>query len=316
MTADPPPDNGLFEEALDIVIRLQNAPANPVTLDLIRHWRARSPQHDAAWREAAELHGMAGRVLSDQTASGTGGGGPSRRAVLGGVAGLALTAGAVLHGPGAWLRLRSDHMTATAEVTRLRLADGTDVTLGPASAIRLGADGSRVDLLEGAACFDLPRADGRPFEAAVGDLAVRCTDASFNLSRESGILSVGIERGSLAATPPRAGPAGPERLQAGDWLRVDEASGRIERGRLLPGQFAAWRSGQLLADDETVAAVVAQIGRWHPGRIVMVGSSLGAQRISGVFDLRSPLLALAAVVHPFDARVRSLSPWLTVVSTL
>jgi transmembrane sensor len=307
MTADTTPEDVLFEEALDIVIRLQNAPANPVTLDLIRHWRARSPAHDAAWREAAELHGMAGQVLNDQSSSLNGEGGASRRAILGGMAGLVVATGAALHGPGAWLRLTADRMTAAAEVTRFQMPDGTSVTLGPASAIRLAAGGGRLDLLDGAVCCDRAGAPGRPFEAAVGDLVVRGGNAMFSLSRESGIVSVGAERGALAA--------GAERLAAGDWLRLDERSGRVERGRLLPGQFAAWRSGQLLAEDETVAAVVAQIRRWHTGRIILVGSELGQRRISGVFDLRSPLAALEAVVHPFDGRVRHVSAWLTVVST-
>lgn len=315
MTADTTPEDVLFEEALDIVIRLQNAPANPVTLDLIRHWRARSPAHDAAWREAAELHGMAGQVLTDQSSSLTGEGRASRRAILGGMAGLVVATGAALHGPGAWLRLTADRMTAAAEVTRFQMPDGTSVTLGPASAIRLAAGGGRLDLLDGAVCCDRAGAPGRPFEAAVGDVVVSGGEATFSLSRESGIVSVGVERGILAAT--RAGlPAGAGRLAAGDWLRLDEGSGRAERGRLLPGQFAAWRSGQLLAEDETVAAVIAQIRRWHTGRIILAGSELGQRRISGVFDLRSPLAALEAVVHPFDARVRHVSAWLTVVSTL
>jgi transmembrane sensor len=311
MTADPPPDDGLFEEALDILIRLQNAPANPVTLELIRHWRARSPEHDAAWREAAELHGMAGQVLSDQSA-GAGGAMPSRRVVLGGVAGLAVAAGAALHGPEAWLRLRADRVTATAEVARFQLADGTGVVLGPASAIRL-APGGGIDLLEGAVCIDMAPGGGRPFEAAVGGLAVRASDAAFSLSRESGSLTLGAERGSLAVTTP---PGAFARVGPGEWLRLDEATGRLERGRLLPGQFAAWRQGQLVAEDETVAAVVAQIRRWHAGRIVVAAPGLGARRISGVFDLNSPLLALEAVLHPFAARIRHLPPWLTVVSAI
>ncbi|AVO47800.1 FecR family protein [Phreatobacter cathodiphilus] len=309
MTADPPPDDGLFEEALDIVIRLQNAPANPVTLELIRHWRARSPQHDAAWREAAELHGMAGQVLSDQN---VGGAMPSRRVVLGGMAGLAIAVGAAVHGPEAWLRLTADRVTATAEVARFQLADGTGVILGPASAIRLAA-GGRVDLLEGAACIHMAPGGGRSFEATVGGLAVRASDAAFSLSRESGILSLGAERGSLSVTTP---PGAGVRVGPGEWLRLDEATGRLERGRLLPGQFAAWRQGQLVAEDETVAAVVAQIRRWHSGRIIVAAPGLGARRISGVFDLNSPLLALEAVLHPFEARIRHLPPWLTVVSTI
>lgn len=315
MTAGPPTDDGLFEEALDIVIRLQNAPANPVTLDLIRQWRTRSPDHEAAWREAAELHGMAGQVLGEYKALSSPQGGLSRRTIIGGLAGLAGAAGAGLYGPAAWLRLTADRVTATGEVARFELAGGTTVTLAPASAIRHAPDGGRIDLLEGAACFDVADAAGRPFEAAVDGLVVQTDGGAFSLSRESAILSVGVDRGRVAVTA-RPDSAGQERLQDGDWYRIDGASARVERGRLLPGQFAAWRDGQLLADDETVAAVVSQIGRWHSGRIVMVGSSLGARRISGVFDLRSPRLALEAVVHPFQARVRHLSPWLTVISTL
>ncbi len=56
----------LFEEALDIVIRIQDDPDNPVAQELVNRWRARGPEHETARREAMEIYGMTGKVMHDQ----------------------------------------------------------------------------------------------------------------------------------------------------------------------------------------------------------------------------------------------------------
>ena len=90
----------------------------------------------------------------------------------------------------------------------------------------------------------------------------------------------------------------------------------MERGKRDASQIAAWRDGMIVAERETVSAVVAKIARWHRGRIMIAGPNFGSRRISGVFDLHDPVAALEAVVHPHGGKVRQISPWLTVVSPI
>ena len=162
----------LFEEALDIVIRIQDDPENPVTHELISRWRARGPDHETAWREAMEIYGMTGKVMKDQRRAQTA---PklSRRTVLtGGAAGLAIVAAGTLFGPQLILQAQADYMTASGEIENIGLPDGSQVTLGPDSAIRLQFDLAlrRVELLAGMAFFDVIPDAARPFSVETGRL--------------------------------------------------------------------------------------------------------------------------------------------------
>ncbi|QPC45327.1 FecR domain-containing protein [Kaustia mangrovi] len=315
MTEDMPEDDALFVEALDLIIRLQNDPDNPVARDLVRRWRARGPRHEAAWAEAVELHGMAGEVLRDGGRTGA----PSRRKViLGAAAGAAALGLGALYAPELRLSLMADHMTSTAELRRIALEDGTAVTLGPDSAIAttFTPEHRQVELLDGMAFFQVADDTGRPFRGIAGDLSATARAAAFAMSRDAGFLTVSVDRGGVDLAAPQARFSAGVRLSRGEWLTLDGRSSSIERGARDPGQIAAWRDGLVVAERDTVAAVVARIARWQPGRVLIADTGLGERRISGVFDLHNPVAALRAVVQPHGGTVRRFSPWLTVISSV
>jgi len=310
-------EDRLFEEALDLVIRLQNDPDNPVALDLARNWCARGPQYRTAWEEAAEIHGLAGKVITRRrnrerrarTAV------TRRAAMLGG--GAALIAGA-LYAPGVLLRARADFTTRTAEIRAEALPDGSRATLGPDSAIAVhfGPDERRVELIAGMAFFDVAPETARPFRASAGDLTVTAVGTAFDLSLDAGWRSVSVDRGAVGLSAGGTALRPGEQLAAGNWLTLDAEGVNAERGAREADQIAAWRAARIVAERESVAAVVARIARWQPGRVVIADPSLAERRISGVFDLSQPLAALEAVVLPHGGRIRSLPPWLTVISTI
>lgn len=318
MTDETSNNDQLFEEALDLIIRLQNDPASPVARDLINRWRARGPEHEAAWAEAFEIHGMAGKVIEDRRQAEEAKSGVSRRTiVLGGVAGLvAVGAGATL-GPDLLLRLRADHLTSTAELRRVTLADETVVTLGPDSAIRNAFTPSlrRIELLTGMAFFEVAPEPARPFEVVADGMKATAPGAAFDVSIDAGLLTIAVDRGRVGVERPGSTLARGETLTKGDWLTFHERTLGVESGT-RGGEIAAWRGGMIFAEREPIAAVVARIARWQPGRVLILDPGLGAQRISGVFDLRNPLMALGAVVQPRGGKVRQISPWLTIVSSV
>jgi transmembrane sensor len=106
------------------------------------------------------------------------------------------------------------------------------------------------------------------------------------------------------------------RLSAGQWLAFDAQSRTSRQGTRESSQIAAWRAGQLFAEDEPVSSLIAKISRWQPGRTIVVDPSLGARRVSGVFDLADPPRAFRALVHPFGGHVRVVGSYLTVISPI
>jgi transmembrane sensor len=308
----------LFTEATDLMIRLKNDPDNSIPRDMIRQWRARGPDHERAWAEVAEIHGMVLKVITDDRSGRRRGGADfTRRSLLvAGLVGVGAAASYVM-GPRLLLQARADFITGKAEVRRIALSDGSIATLGPESAIavRLGEDRRFVRLLEGMAFFDVAHDPARAFRVAVSELTATALGTAFEVSDGAGFLSVAVDRGQVeveAAAP----AAGVTKLSTGEWMAFNEEDRTIQSGTRDANQMAAWRTGQLFAENEPVASVIAKISRWQSGRTVVVDPGLGAQRVSGVFDVADPVRALQALVHPFGGRVRTVGSYLTVISPI
>lgn len=311
MTASNDPED-LWNEALALVLRWRAAPDNEASREAVRRFCAQGDGHRMAWDEARRVY----RLTGDAVGAGEKAKGRmvSRRDALAGIG--AIAAGAtILSGPGLWRRWRSDAMTGVAEMKRLRLPDGSGLTLGPDSAIRIsfGSATRRIDLIDGMALCEAAE-DGRPFEAQAGALLATADKAAFEIRNGGGCL-VGVEKGRLRVALADGAPLENDWLGAGDWIALGSRD-QIQRGRRDPGQTAAWRQNLLIADHEEVGRVAAEIGRWLKGAVVVPQPGLASSQVSGLFDLNDPDAALAAVVSPYGGKARRLSPWLTVLTTL
>ncbi|WP_372089134.1 FecR protein [Tistrella mobilis] len=305
MTTAPPDRETLWQEAFDLLIRRQNAPDNPVALRLIAEWRGRSPVHDGIWREALELHALTGRAVG---AAGRIPQPPARRigrrAVLAG--GVAMAAGVA--GLALVPRLTAGTRTDVAAIRRIDLPGGGQATIGPLTAVTLTAAPGAA-LREGLACFE--PAGTAPFTVTTGGLTLRSVagPARFDLAVEGALSVVSVGEGRV-----QIGGAGtPLACTAGGRLMIDGGTGTVTRGRLAPGQFAAWRMGRLVVEGEPVAAVLARIARWYDGRIVLLDDDLGAMPISGVYTATHPEAAARAVIRPYGGRLRRIGPWAMVI---
>ncbi len=314
----------LMDEAIDLLIRWQNDPGNAVASDMVRAWRARSIDHERMWARVERVHGASGRVMADRQkaarrSAGHRQAGPSRRAVMlgGGLALGALGAGSLFL-PEVLLRARADFITGKGEVRRIVLADQSVTTLGPDSAIAVDFAGMarRIDLLAGMSFFEVAPDPQRPFTVASGDLAVTAQDGAYEVSNDAGFVTLAVDHGRVEAYPRSAEISGALRLEGGELATYAESPRSFERGRRDAGQVALWRDKFIIAERETVSAVIARIGRWIPGRIVAVYPFVGTQRINGIFDLNDPERALEAAVHPAGGRVRKVSSMLTIISPL
>lgn len=313
-----PEDRRLFREAADLAIRLQNDPANPVSVKMVRAWVARGPEHEAAWARVAEIHGMTGRILAKERKAAQHGGLSRRNLILGGVIGLGTAAAGAWGIPRAILAAKADYMTSTAEIRRVTLSDGSAVTLGPDSAVALDYTDARrgIELLAGMAFFEVAGDPARPFAVRCGELVATALGTAFDVSNDAGFISVAVDHGVVRANASGSGLLLGQQLNVGDWITLDVSSQRVARGTRDASQIAAWRDGMIVAENETVAAMVAKIARWQLGSVVLATPSLGSRVVSGVFDLHDPIRALEAVVRPFGAKVRKIGPFMTVVSSV
>ena len=313
---ETPDDRRLFTEATDLAIRLQDDPGDASALRTIKAWVAQSPSHARMWAQVCEIHGMAGKVLLDQRQARDKGNLSRRTIIKSGVLGLAAAGTGYLVLPGIIRNARADYRTGTGEIEAIELSRSSIITLGPETAIAVDSTeaDTKIDLLSGMAYFQIASDFGRRFSVVAESLTATTLGAAFEVSIDAGNITVAAENGSVDTWIAEPAADNREPLDAGTWITLESATNRYARGIRDAAQVARWREGLLVAENETVAALVAKIARWHRGLVLVVDPGLASLKVSGVFDLGDPVDALRAVVSPFGGKVRQFAGVVTITS--
>lgn len=328
----PGADNGKpAEAALHWLIALEDRPDDPAVATAFEAWLASSEDNVKAWSEARHVWNVLGKAHEASAAAGPGAIEPAaasaprprqprRRGRAGYFAaslfGVATACVALLfqHDINIWLN--ADYTTGVAQISEIRLEDGSVAYLGADSAIDVtfDAEARKVRLLAGEAYFEVQPDAGRPFRVDAGGVDTTVLGTAFDVRLMTEGTSVQVNHGRVAVTASAATEELGAPLEAGDWVHVSRA-GKVERGKDAADLAGGWRSGMLVVRDRSVAEVVEAIGRYYPGKIVLADAAIASQRITGVYNLNEPIGALTAVAAAHGAKLRWISPWLAVVSS-
>ncbi|WP_105383142.1 FecR family protein [Neorhizobium alkalisoli] len=306
---------------MDWFLRLREPSCSPNDQRDFNLWRDRSPAHRDAWMKACKTWDLMGEAkpVDDRLqprATRTTVPLPRRRRAWGVSVALALAACLVLAlaGPSLLLHYQADFATATAELRKVTLEDGTTVELGPRSAVDTDfANGTRnVTLLEGEAFFDVKHDPTRPFVVNAAGVKVTVLGTAFDVRMKPEDTTVDLVRGLVGLTV--EGAAHPFELSPGDSVVIGRGDGRISRSRTAPEDMAAWRHGRLFVNDVTIASVVEELQRYHPAWISIPSNDLAHRRVTGLYDLSNPDRALEALVQPYGGKIHRISPYLRVLA--
>ncbi|MFJ4348777.1 FecR family protein [Pseudomonas sp. NPDC089401] len=213
--------------------------------------------------------------------------------------------------PADWLLdLQADFSSGEA-IRQVTLADQSQVTLDAGSAIAVDFQQGerRVRLLHGAAFFQVTHT-GEPFVVEAGEGEVRVLGTQFEVRDQGDGAQVTVRSGRVAVTPAQGQVAheltANQQLafadgQAGETLSVDSDS------RL------AWRQGWLNYYQVPLAQVVEDLGRYYPGRILLLDGELGRRKVSGSFPVQEPLAALDSLGKVLGFSRQTLLGRLTVI---
>ncbi|MDR2315262.1 MAG: FecR family protein [Pseudomonas sp.] len=303
------------EQALDWLLRLQQAPHDPLLGDEFEQWCASDAANAEAYRKAERVWQLTGQLAPTTTEHW-----PKapvvqlpvrrRRWWLGAAVAACLLAAVA---PSLSLRLQADYRTAQGETRDITLADGSVVQMDSDTAIAVDYAGDHRDvkLLSGQAFFEVMPDKAKPFHVRADAIKVTVTGTAFNVALRPGRAGVDVQHGSVRVEDAADGHVLSGALTAGERLRY--VDGIVQVKTFVPSQAAAWRQGQLIADDQRVAELVQELARYLPGQVVLRDEALGNKRVTGVYDLRKPEAALRAVIRPHGGEVRSYGPWLLVL---
>ncbi len=285
MTAPPA---RLLTEAADRMLDLRAAPDDPARQSAADAWIAAHPDHRRAWALAERAWIAAGDALDRPLPRPA-----NRNRVRRLGAALAACLALALAVPEARVRLAADAVTPSGPGRSLSLADGSTVALAGDSAVaaRLGADARRVELLRGAAYFEVTPDAARPFTVAAGAVTVTVRGTGFAVTRGDGRTTVAVAHGAVTVEADGIATA----LRGGERLEIGAGARRV--AAVDPADVALWRADRLAVTDAPLGEVLDAVARRHGG-LYLVGDDLRGRRVTGVFDLSDPGRALSTLFAP------------------
>lgn len=184
--------------------------------------------------------------------------------------------------PSNWLDdLGADYVSAPGQLRTVTLADQSQVTLDTDSAISVNFSGGErhVELRRGAAFFSVSHT-GEPFVVDAQGGEARVLGTQFEVRLQDAGANVTVLSGRVGVTAKSGAPQ--QVLTAGQ--QVSYANGDAQTLHPVDSErLLAWRQGWLNYYKTPMADVARDLGRYYPGRIVLLNNALGAQRISGSF---------------------------------
>ncbi|HKH93237.1 MAG TPA: FecR domain-containing protein [Gemmatimonadaceae bacterium] len=189
--------------------------------------------------------------------------------------------------------------TGRGERRSIQLDDGTRVTIGPSSSVRvtLSRRARRAEL-SGLAQFSVTHDGSRPFVVRAGETEATDLGTVFTIRAfpDDSTVTVGVTEGrvslrarddSLALAAGQSGRAGP--------------SG-VARVELPASRLAEWAAGRLSFHDAPIGEVALELSRWFDVD-VRVDRRLASRRVSGSYANPSLSGLLATMARATGARV-------------
>ncbi|ADU66525.1 FecR protein [Desulfurispirillum indicum S5] len=294
----------LDEEAIAWFVRLRDEGTTHEEIVAWKSWMKEDPRHVRAWQETLQLwqglepgHISRGTPLSTNRRRWQ-----ARKLLLSAAAILILLTGttciSLLHHPGGLGCLTASHCTSAGETRQVQLEDGSLVTLGAASALRVHYDSGKrlVHLRHGEAYFDVQHDPLRPFEVQASQGSVRVVGTSFNLRLKPQGAQVSVASGKV------------ELSTHGQQLELTTGQSAQYTGAHLsrlpesdPATIGLWRQERLLFQSTPLGEVLRDLDRYHPARI-LVDPAVASMPVSGIFSTRNPEAALETIINSLALR--------------
>lgn len=318
---EPGDDNGLLDRAIDWVALLRSGRATTEDAEQLQRWRALSPAHEAAFRQAARLYrdlGTMGAELERRNVR------PfvarravTRRALIGGAMAASVAGYMVVKPPmELWpslAEMSADYRTAKGEQLDVALTDNVSLKLNTQTSVAVRGSGinPRIELISGEAAISSRRSVSEPLVVIAADGQIASSAGEVNIRCIDGVVLAVCIQGSITVSH---GGRSIE-LTSGQQIAYSASEPLGKPVPVVdPGVLSAWREKLLIFKDEPLAAVVGEINRYRPGKIVVTSSDLGRRLVNGTFHTDKLDDFVAQVRQLYAVKVRALPGGLVLLS--
>lgn len=184
-----------------------------------------------------------------------------------------------------------------------RMDDGTIIEANVSTSYGFSFDANQrfIRLDRGEAFFQVAHDRARPFRVSTRDGVITATGTAFSIEQRRDGTRLALTEGSVDIAPGRA-VASVVRVQA-PALLLFSASGAVAiRGSAEDA--VAWRQGQLIYDQVTLAELLEDLSRYMPAHVQLTDPKLAQRKVSAVLRLEDQEATLNAL-----ARILGLHWW-------
>ncbi|MFJ4374762.1 FecR domain-containing protein [Pseudomonas japonica] len=207
-----------------------------------------------------------------------------------------------------WQRLNADYSTRVGERRQWRLSDDSLIDLNTDSAVALHYDASQrlIELLRGEIHLlsgnDSASASKRPLRVATPFGLFEALGTRFSVRLQEHGARLALLEGSVRLHPAQGGEDAIAR--AGESWRLDAR--QAHRLNTPPGETAAWRDGLLMARNQPLHEVLAELARYRHGYLGC-DPQIANLPVSGNFQLDDPDATLAFIAQAHRLQLQRLT---------
>ncbi|MEL7025314.1 MAG: FecR domain-containing protein [Pseudomonadota bacterium] len=185
-------------------------------------------------------------------------------------------------------------VTAIGESLDVTLDDGTQLSLGPSTELRVvfGQRERALYLTTGQIFLDVASDPDRPLVASVGAFDARVVGTAFDLRSISGKTSVEVVEGVVAVSYPYIirGELSELRrsrtVNAGSGVSASKETGLVDPYSINSNRIGAWRKGRLIFEDTLLSDMIDDLNRYNTRSVRLndPDGELSTATVTGAFD--------------------------------
>jgi ferric-dicitrate binding protein FerR (iron transport regulator) len=174
------------------------------------------------------------------------------------------------------------YQTAYGKIQKIRLADGSLVTLNANSSLRVSDDmataPSREVWLKGEAYFDIARRTGAKFIVHTLEANVEVLGTEFNVNTRREQTHVVLHEGNVQlSTATQATVV----MKPGDMATVTPRSRSIQIKRVQPALYDAWKESYIILDGKTLPEIISTLEDTFGVSIQLTDKQLASKKLTG-----------------------------------
>lgn len=204
----------------------------------------------------------------------------------------------------------ADYRSATGEISRIELEDGTQVWLSSASALDVDYDHQqrRLQLVAGEVLIVTGKDPERPFYVDTRSARLTPLGTRFSVLQRKTDELLAVFEGAVAIQTLGDADHASQRQVVDAGQQASYAAGGIGELNPADGSRAAWANGVLLAESMSLKTFASELSQHHHGRLE-VDPAVANLTLLGAFPLDDLERTLDMVETTLPVQVRRVMPW-------